>query len=304
LLPPVLLRSRRAYRAGPTGVARSLYRAWKPEAIFVIVDTYIDESGTHGSSPHLIMGGMVGRLGQWVYFDKLWRKMLRREQIAYYHTKSMKDGDGPFKGWKSDQKVRLVKAAGKIEQKATLFCFSIMVRKDEYLQHYHFEPRPRKVQLDTMYGMCFRYCTIFVSDLVKKTYEEKELTLNFVLEQGAKNYGQAETIFRQMKTENPTLGQMSAEPKTKFPGLQGADYVSHTTYVAELGGAPELTDFPIGGDVGEAKKILGRKSPSFRCHITSGILKDWRKRMFDIEAARIEYGRAKRATIATPSIPA
>ena len=85
---------------GPTGkLALSIYRAWKPEAIFVIVDTYIDESGTHGSSPHLIMGGMVGRLGQWTYFDKLWKTMLRQQCIEYYHTKSMRDSDGPFVGW-------------------------------------------------------------------------------------------------------------------------------------------------------------------------------------------------------------
>lgn len=262
----------------------------------MIVDTYIDESGTHGSSPHLIMGGMAGRLGQWADFNKLWERMLRQHKIDYYHTKSMKDRDGPFAGWSINQKIKLVQAIGKIEQKATLFCFSIMLRKDEYLEHYKFAPHPRKVQLGSMYGMCFRYCTIFVCDLAKKTFEGKELTVNFALEQGAKNYGQAEKIFKEMKRDDglkDILGRIESAPKRKFSGLQGADFVSHATYLAELGGAPGLTDFPAGGNIEAAKKILGRKSPAFRCHVSPEILKEWRQKMFDIEAARIAFGQKK-----------
>ena len=82
----------------------------------MIVDTHIDESGTHGSSPHLIMGGIVGRLGQWADFDKLWRRMLRQEDIEYYHTKSMKNGIGPFKGWRPERKSALVNRIGKIKE--------------------------------------------------------------------------------------------------------------------------------------------------------------------------------------------
>jgi len=32
---------------------------------FVIVTTYIDESGTHNDAQHIILGGWVGRWGQW-----------------------------------------------------------------------------------------------------------------------------------------------------------------------------------------------------------------------------------------------
>lgn len=97
--------------------------AWGPdhrvnaERILVIVTTYIDEAGTHGNAPHMIMGALVGRLGQWAYFDKKWRKMLRRNSIGYFHSKKLKHSDGPFKGWSRAQKMALIATASDIQQK-------------------------------------------------------------------------------------------------------------------------------------------------------------------------------------------
>jgi hypothetical protein len=54
-------------RLGPTGeLALSLGGKWDRDAVFALVNVYMDEAGTHGSSPHLIMGALVGRLGQWL----------------------------------------------------------------------------------------------------------------------------------------------------------------------------------------------------------------------------------------------
>lgn len=59
----------------------------------------------------MVMGALVGRLGQWAYFDKKWRKMLRRNGIAYFHSKEWKHKQGPFKGWKDDKRAALIERA-------------------------------------------------------------------------------------------------------------------------------------------------------------------------------------------------
>jgi hypothetical protein len=56
--------SRRS-RGFTANLAMALAHHWEPRKIFVIVTIYVDESGTHGS-PVVILGGCVGRLGQWV----------------------------------------------------------------------------------------------------------------------------------------------------------------------------------------------------------------------------------------------
>ena len=151
------------------------------------------------------------------------------------------------------------------------------------------------MQLDTMYGLCFRYCAIQVTDLVKKTLKNKKITLNFILEEGAKNFGQAKKIFDELKREDvfkDVFGVIIPGGKKDFPGLQGADFVSHTTFLAEQD-EPDLTDFPAGGNVDDARKILGQKSPAFRNYIDADLLKDWKQRVLDFDAKRIEFGRQK-----------
>jgi Protein of unknown function (DUF3800) len=272
----------------------------------VIVDTYIDESGTHGSSPHLIMGGLVGKLGQWTYFDKRWGKMLRREEIPFYHTKTMRDTDGPFKGWKNQRKADLVVKAGDNINCSTMFGFSIMLLKAEYLEHYRNNEKTKKVQLDSMYGLCFRYCSIFVTDLVKKTFSNDNLEMRFILESGAANAGDAERIFKDLKKDDAyknVFKSISFGAKQAFYGLQGADYVSHTAFLAEQK-TPDLTDFPAGANLRDAEKILGRKSPVFRCHLHPDLLKFMKGKMMEIDAKRIEFGQRGIDPSAGPAVAA
>jgi hypothetical protein len=54
----------------------------------VIVTVYIDESGTHESG-YTILGGWVGRLGQWATFDPKWNSLLKRSDLTYFHSKKM-----------------------------------------------------------------------------------------------------------------------------------------------------------------------------------------------------------------------
>jgi hypothetical protein len=49
--------------------------------------TKIDESGTHGDSPHMIMAGYTARLNQWNRFNLKWRKALRKAGLEYFHAK-------------------------------------------------------------------------------------------------------------------------------------------------------------------------------------------------------------------------
>ena len=76
-------------------------------------------------------------------------------------------------------------------------------------------------------------------------------------------------------------------------GLQGADFVSHTTFLAEQDDDIDLTDFPAGGNLADARKLLRRKSPDFRCHIGPDLLKDWHQRMLDLEQRRLEFGKTR-----------
>jgi len=87
----------------------------------------------------------------------------------------------------------------------------------------------------------------------------------------------------------------SLEGKKKFYGLQGADLVSHTFYLAERENEADmdLTPMPEGGNLADAEKALKRKGPIFRNVLGPEQLKQIKESKFAYERARIEFGKRR-----------
>ena len=264
----------------------------------MIVKTYIDEAGTHGPSPHMTMGAVVGRINQWVQFNCEWDRMLRTNGITYFHTKKWKDSDGPFVGWSRKRKMTLVNRASDILRDTTCFGMSVKISQSNYTNHYKSGEKPKKIPLDSMYGVCFRYIVIFIKQMTEKTFVGENPEYDFVLEAGHKNAGDAARIFEQLKKDARTsikLRSVTFGDKKEFYGLQGADLVSHTTWLAERADEEELdlTKFPVDGNLFDAEKILKRKGPTFRIVLTPEILREIKASKFALERERIEFGKKK-----------
>lgn len=148
----------------------------------MLVTVYIDESGTHDNSP-LIMGGVGGRLGQWADFDTKWRRMLRDYKLPYFHSASLSSSKRPFRHLSIQQKRDLVHDVNKIVQRHTTWGFSAYLHKKDYDQYYIAGNRPTKIQLDTMYGVCFRMCLSFAIEMVQDVVAWKILRLSLSLRQ-------------------------------------------------------------------------------------------------------------------------
>ncbi len=225
-------------RPGPTGsLALALFHKWEPERLFVIVTVYIDESGTHGS-PVTILTGWIGRLGQWATFDPKWRQLLKRNGLTRFRSKEMQHSQGEFKGWTIAQKGMFSDAAAKLATKHLELGFSITLREDDYQEHYIAGQRPKEVQLDSRYGLCFRYCLGLISGFAMQAFKGHDLDISFVLESGHPNYGDADRIFAKVKKSRVpheqeiirALRSLSTGDKVDFPGLQIADVIAYNTF--------------------------------------------------------------------------
>jgi Protein of unknown function (DUF3800) len=267
-----------------------------PERPFVIIDVYMDESGTHDSSEMMTIGGLVGRPNHWHYFDRRWAKMLKKRSIPYFHTKSLLDTHKPFKGWTRAQKAELINRAGDIQQKQTMFGFSTALRRSDYEEFYKSGERPKKIPLDSLYGLCFRYCATWLPSILEASLGTKDFEINFIMEAGHKNAGDALRVFNQIKNEadNPAIFKSLTFRNKESLGLQGADYVAHATWLVESepGVESHLTDFPKDGDLSDAKRILGRK-PVFRGSISPDLLRQIKANTMAEDARRLEFGRRK-----------
>jgi hypothetical protein len=211
-------------------LALALFHRWEPERIFVIVTVYMDESGTHNSGV-TILAGWVGRLGQWVTFDAKWKRLLRNNSLTYFHSKKLRGTKGEFKDWKIMQKQAFMATAANIGLKNLEFGFTISLKDEDYDQYYVAGNRPKEVQLDSRYGLCFRFCLGLIPTFAKDAFKGRDLEVHFVLESGHPNFGDAERIFNRVKksrmpNELEIVGMLktiTSGDKVDFPGLQIAD---------------------------------------------------------------------------------
>jgi hypothetical protein len=173
--------------AGGHGQGQGDYSVWPPSRLFVIVTIYIDESGTHGS-PVTILAGWVGRLGQWATFDPKWNRLLKRSDLSHFHSKTMRHSGGEFKGWTIAEKQAFLAKAAKLG-KTLEFGFTIILGENDYQEHYLAGHRPKEVQLDSRYGLCFRYCLGLIPSLAIRSFKKNDLEISFVLKSGHVNLG-------------------------------------------------------------------------------------------------------------------
>lgn len=292
---------------GPTAsLALALFHRWEPERLFVIVTVYIDESGTHDGSPVLIMAGWVGKLGQWAGFDPKWNKLLKQSKLTFFHSKEMRHSENEFRGWHPLDKSAFTQRAANIALKNLEFGFTITLSKEAFRDLYVNDNRPKKIPLDTQYGLCFRYLLSVIPPMVKDAFGGRELDINFVLEAGHKNAGDAERIFNRVKKmglSHPEekeivkmLNVIAFGDKKKFPGLQAADVNAYAAFQHETSSPLEVVLLDPKSSMAEAKKI--QKVPIFRLEVGETELKLFKQFILDEIKEREDYNLARAARLA------
>jgi hypothetical protein len=233
---------------------------WEPERIFVILTAYLDESGTHGESPHTVMGGMLANAQQWERFEQKFRQIKKRHKFRIFHTKKFKRRDGDFKGWSIEQCLALIADLAPITATAFTEGVTFLLDNDAYDAEYKSGEQPRKLRLDSKYGLCFRNCLYFFGlEGVKRMHHRRYPTLNFVLESGHKNFGDALRIFNEVKAELKAngcdmLGMITPADKDECDPLMMADFLAHTAFTR---GSVQLTQ-PYG-KIARPESTIGRK---------------------------------------------
>jgi hypothetical protein len=130
----------------------------------------------------------------------------------------------------------------------------------------------------------------------------RKLTINFVLEDGHKNAGDAERIFEIVKTKGlanelereiaEMLSTITFGDKKQFPGLQAADVNAYSGYQHESGQSPlELVTLEPESCVKDAQEI--QKVPIFRIELGPPELTQFKQFIMDEIEERKAGSRAQ-----------
>jgi hypothetical protein len=232
-------------------LALSLRPSDPHKGLYVVFTGYYDESGTHGGSPFTILAGFVGNAEHWARFEGEWRKVLRKYGLTHLHAKHLFHRQKQHKGWKPQQIRRLMADILYVIQERLdphrdlFFATKTKLNENDYIKSY-IENGPLKGErLDSRYAVCFRAFLDFNLIWVKGR-ELSDIPLNFVLEAGHCNAGDALRVFNETKADKRVahrhlIGSIAFGDKKEFPALQAADmlaYLFHSTERDRLENVP------------------------------------------------------------------
>jgi len=204
----------------------------------------IDETGTSGQSPYVIVAGGLTLNEQWDYFESAWGNLLSKYHVELFHAKEFNGSIGDFSGWSRLKRERFVKAQKKIIDQASLVSVAVAV---ESKTHREIKQQMRGVSgflARSDYGLCFSFLRIMICDQLAKGHPDSKLRL--IVEDGPYSSGAAKIYTDVRKTigakyrpapHADMLNGFGILPKGSLRGLEVADYFADKAIVDLRSGA-------------------------------------------------------------------
>jgi len=207
----------------------------------MIFTAYLDESGTHGESPVTIMAGVLATAEQWARYEAEFAKLKLKHGFNVFHTKKFKRRTGDFRGWNPFQQLALVMDLGALTERAFTEAVVFTLDNADYEATYKGGDKPRRLRIESKYGLCFRNCLIFLILEAIKQRADKAPQLHIVLESGHKNWSEVRDIFHEVKKEMQSfgaelLGDITFADKDSCDPLMMADFLAHAAFMTHSQG--------------------------------------------------------------------
>lgn len=273
-------------------LAEALLHRKTPEAPFMILTAYIDESGTHGPSAVSVMAGFVGEARHWRKFEKRAGKCLRRYGVDVCHAIDLKRGDNAFEGWSVDRKIEFIDDMQHVVNETLALGYAVILNKADYDDFYARLDRPKKVIRDTKYGILFRATIACMIEGIGAPLDWKQRVsgLHLVLESGHPNAGDALRLFEfARKNLSPrarsALAGLTFESKDDCLPLAAADLLAYSAYQIETDGKR------IGTPKGPMKSRASYRGNCFRHVIKPAALEALYLQSLTLRDKKLKFGQ-------------
>ena len=178
------------------------------------------------------MAGFVGTVEQWRIVDDKLATICQNYIFKIFHATDFARRKGEFKGWSNQKRIYLISDLMELVRDYLTEGITIHLEHERYMNEYKKGPIPKKMSLDTHYGVCFRGCVAHLFHLLFN--ETENHTLDIVLEYGHKDAGDCKTIFTDAKKRMERrrginfLGRFERKTKKEEPRLMLADFLAYT----------------------------------------------------------------------------
>lgn len=215
---------------------------------------YFDESGTHGAeSPVVLVAGFIAAPEQWTLFERDLSLLLNEYAVKTFHAKDFRNRKGDFKGWPTIKRARFNSRFLKLADDHLAYGLATVLRSQEYSSIYRAMDFPPRARPDTQYGLCVR-AALWKSIVLLKD-QKPSWPLNVVMEDGARNAGDAIRVFSEVRDSlnaeyAPMLGSFGFGSKNDLP-LAISDSLAYAIFRLSAGYSIHPTE-PNAAVVGPA----------------------------------------------------
>ena len=221
----------------------ALAHRWKPERLFVIFTAYIDEFGTHGRNPDVVMGAFLANAYQWRIFNRDLDRIRKCYGFNIFHAKDFKALKGEFEGWEEEKCLRLIDDLTALVRDRLTRGATIHLERELYQRGYRDQAFPPKMQPDSQFGVCFRALLSYLIATV--TTFGKSPILHVVVEDGHENVGCVDQIFREFRERLQRngvdlLGTVTRATKAQSKELMMADFLAHSHSLMRTNGSEPI----------------------------------------------------------------
>jgi hypothetical protein len=213
--------------------AVALEHRWNPKGLLLLFTAYFDETDTHGPAPTIIMGAFLGTARQWQIFGRRLRVIQREYEFKIFHATDFKARSGEFSGWPIPKCIALLETLVTLVRDELTEGIVVHLEHERFVNEYRSPPIPKKMNLDSQYGVCFRACMAHLLHILSRDGKRHRLHVPIAIMAayctvvGAVYLGMAPMAYRAFATRSGDQPSRKAGPPT--PDYMAWLHVEHLT---------------------------------------------------------------------------
>jgi hypothetical protein len=151
--------------------------------VFILLQAYVDESGTDERSKTFVFAGYIGLVDQFDEFSEGWRALLRQPRpISRLKFTEAINFKGPFRGWSEAERNEKILALSRFAFQNTGGSFSVIIVKKDWEEARKKFPRKVKhldlwtLAIGHVFNAVLRYRAHFkIADRIHFIFDEKKI---------------------------------------------------------------------------------------------------------------------------------
>lgn len=217
--------------------------------IVIVLETYLDDSGTHVQSPIIVVGGIAATRHNWETFDVHWKALLDCWNIEFFHMADFKSRQGPYSDWSDSERYERLNALLSLISKHTIVAVWAAVPREVYEKVI---PDKLKARINP-YHIAAIACFTRLNGILRNEMGDRNVQAAYVYEELGKGSGPILEAYLGIKAVPRLLEEMhmlslAYQPKKRFRPLQAADILAYEVWKDEtnkLAGDPRGRRYPF-----------------------------------------------------------